>query len=783
MAKNSNFESNSSTLAELVESLDASEGFRKKVIEEFDSLPSVNFKEKYYSTFHQILNGKEEDPVRRNTGVRGALFEIDRINKINRQGLESLIVNNDTSSLQEIVVDEYRGFPNAPSSFTADENLPSRLPENVGEKLNRFYEHTTDANKWALKEGVGLNKVKSMFQDPNMVSFLQEMYEMGATEVKKKSPISLDVPIQRDKPYIYETKSFPRKIYGQFPSQINQLLKYQKAIDSELVTGATVEIDGRVDPAFLNWASGNYVNGFGEIPDVEILYSLPLPSGKEHRFILKSARKEGLRFQNENHLSDEDKKIIKGIQKSINDGSILNIISDLDAQDFEGIEPEHVKNPSLISDVNEFEKYENFRLESLWNKLRQKYNDSLINDNNNLNAYSLSANEENIEKMIRNYQAYLRQNPEIAKVKKSYLVEEEQIPSLVEKTMSLVECIREYETKRQISEIKHDIRERRTEKGYNGLPEGVALDVDHIIIDAIQEINKKDGKVKRSYNDISRFKTADELENYLETAKSKRYIEAKVYDPKTEKISTIKSSRGGDKAVLDLEKKILEDNIQRLEEEREKKNMGINKKIHLYQNGIQKLESEKNEKIEEAKKAKDYEALKTISGEYNSRIFEEKQNLENEYKSLIGENRYKQITSRITNIIDQDILKFIYVVNADESVIVDEEIVRGEVSGRASHSELAQGRNVYGAGELIYSKHNCNFNSFEEWSKFRKEIEEKPTWKLTEINNGSGHYRPSPETLTYVKNVLDQNYNIDVSNARLVNTLVRGAQIKDMDVF
>ena len=38
-------------------------------------------------------------------------------------------------------------------------------------------------------------------------------------------------------------------------------------------------------------------------------------------------------------------------------------------------------------------------------------------------------------------------------------------------------------------------------------------------------------------------------------------------------------------------------------------------------------------------------------------------------------------------------------------IILDEEIIRGSsTSGRAAHSELAQGQNIYGAGELAFAK-------------------------------------------------------------------------------
>ena len=61
----------------------------------------------------------------------------------------------------------------------------------------------------------------------------------------------------------------------------NQALKYQTAIERGVVSGATIEVRGRIDIDFLAWAMGTAIDDPGAVPDVEIVYTVDLPSGKE----------------------------------------------------------------------------------------------------------------------------------------------------------------------------------------------------------------------------------------------------------------------------------------------------------------------------------------------------------------------------------------------------------------------------------------------------------------------------------------------------------------------
>ena len=112
-----------------------------------------------------------------------------------------------------------------------------------------------------------------------------------------------------------------------------------------------------------------------------------------------------------------------------------------------------------------------------------------------------------------------------------------------------------------------------------------------------------------------------------------------------------------------------------------------------------------------------------------------------------------------------ELAKFAYVATSDGETIADEEVIRGgTTTGRAAHSELAQGRNVYGAGENVFSKTSDG------------------NWVLTEINNGSGHYRPSASVLPYVKNLIASK-GVDTTFARTRDAIMRGTPLVDVTIL
>lgn len=722
---------------------------RQKFSELIQDIPK-ELQAKYAKTLEGILNNKDEVAVR--TSMRGLIFELSRINTLTRQGLEQVDLN--LKIPQEV---EYVGFAKSTKDFN---------------------------------------------QEPTQ---------------KVKSPIQLDVPVVRNgEPYVYEAKSFPRMQYGSLSTQRNQLLKYQTAIEQGVVEGATVEIKGRIDPELLKWASGTNIAETGRIPDVEIIYTFDLPSGAEYRFVLKRSRKDnGLNFQNEGRAPTpeatlkvikeknpqefekmvrafgseeealeklkEDRKIINGLQRAVLDRSIVDILAGVDIEDPPQELQPHLADPMTIKSADLFDQYESLRKESIYKKLLAKR--EIINVDNKRSAYSESATREYVEKSLREYQDYLSQNPEMARIKKAYILNgEDAIQEAIYKVMSAVEKVRSFELQRmqEEEEPNSDTREKRANTGYTGQPEGVALDMEHFIIDAIQEVNKKKGQIGRTYENPGRFKKVESLKEYLPN-QDRRYLEITIYDPvsgKSEKNIDVNETH-----IKRTVAEILRENLKRTEErlqqiatrfeelnQKTEKTLEESEEIRflvgrlrareMHERNIatirKQIEDLRLEKTERVKAEKDNTKKKSLASEYDDRISLSMEKLTDLYKEVLGgDKEWNKIAKRITEKIDQNIIKFIYTVNAIGEVIVGEEIIRGEVSGRAAHSELAQGRNIYGAGELAFTK------------------DADGKWMLTEINNGSGHYRPSVLTLPYVKNLIESK-GIDTIKVEMRDTLLRG---------
>lgn len=723
---------------------------REEFVKFYEALPSEELKKKFMKDLESMLAQPNE--VRITTGLQGIIFEMSRIKTIIDQDLEVL-------------------------DFEAQELVNAN---GKGKYTYRGYEKGDHA-----------------FDNPPAVD--------------KPINIQLDVPIVRERingekvPFVYETKSFPRRMYGKEPETRNQLLKYQKSVELGLVSGAVLELKGRIDPNFLGWAIGTAIDDPGAIPDLEIIYTLPLPSGAEYRFPLKMSRKENgnLKFHNESkQYSEKDKQIIAGIQNALISKDKRIITAILIDDNIEDSEVSKELRPFLgrleeIEDLGIFNEYENKRLEGIYQKAESAQK-SVINETNENSAYSEHVDEAFISQMARKYQEYLRENPEIAKMKRSYTIStdlsteqyEQAVQKVIDNIVQKVGSIRSVELARISSE--EGSRKQRKKMGYVGLPEGVALDVEHIMLDAILEVNKRKDQKGRSYDNFEeRFFDVVRLQQFLSDPKlDRRYQELVIFDPlagdEAKKHQRLKDA--SEQKIAQCEANVLLDNIKRAEkvieqmrerveqlssldnstEEQRRERSTLQKRINnsakridMVQGEIGKLKSAKKEEVERTDKEKKASVAKTFDKEINTL----REKLVALYKETMGGERiWNMISRRITERIDRNIIKFIYAVDAGGAARMDEEKFGGAITGRAAHSELVGGRNVYGAGELAFTKVADG------------------RWNLTEINNGSGHYRCSAQTLEYVKNVFD-SLGMDTDKAILRDALLRGGmEIRDLSL-
>lgn len=282
---------------------------RKRVGELFMNIPP-----KLHNRYLKRIQGtfSESDDIAKESGLGGVIFELEKINELIQTKNEKV-----DFELQPLKID-FMGF---------------------GRKVS-----------WN-------NVLNPKPEDPNPMELLE------------KNSVDFDVPITRNgKPYIYEVKKYGRMSYGSKPSSINQLLKYQEAVNQGKVEGATFEFKGRIDGNFVSW-----LKQYGEtLTNVEIVYILELPSGQEHRFVLKPSNKSAIKFSNPEISTDDDREVVEGINRSIAEGTILDDVSNVDyrkaPEDLIGA----VTNPMMnIKTKDQLSRYEQFVREQIYGNLKR----------------------------------------------------------------------------------------------------------------------------------------------------------------------------------------------------------------------------------------------------------------------------------------------------------------------------------------------------------------------------------------------------------------------------
>lgn len=719
----------------------------------------------YLKRIESALVLAEKSPVNAAAQVDGVLFELSRIARVVQQGLEQI---DPHQALQEEVA--YRGYDTKEQDFSEKRLKP------------------------------------------------------------KKSMISSDVPIIRlvknkageeeYKPYVYETKCYPRMVYGASAADRNQVLKYQQAIEDGRIAGATVEIAGRVDPAFLTWLIGESIIDRGAAPDIDIIYSLELPSGSEYRLVLNGGQHQhGLHFSNEQGpYTRDDMQVISGIFASVLDHSIIDILTSNEVKD-----PSDTLRPLLddpytkITSLPAFNEYTEGRKTAMQQAFQKKAEEVAINDKNERSSVEILAHSEQeqetaIGQIFDHLQHSLEHDPGLKQMRDRYAVQDPAIrQEIIEVAHAMVRKVGTYETERAASSTQP----RRP--GYRGKPEGVALMVDSIVFDAVYNVLRgKKGEQPRSYDQPERFTkvTPDNIMDYLAT-QNRTYHTCEVYDPVTDTSETFVGD-GTDEARRPIEKRkvrILEENERRLkeafaktlathharEQELEEKVErtaaeahelrqlagrsntllreidNLEKSIEARKEHLKALSKDRGALDKELKKASPEAkpALLQRAAELTSLLRQRSEESRQTHqraqerinalrKQMIGTRTWNEFEIRVVSEKIRNLIKFIYVITADGEAILCEEVVKGNSRKRATHSEVARGRNVYGAGEIVFEK-------------------VAGAWIAKELNNGSGHYRPGRLTLPYVTHVVGKN--IDLADCEVQDVLTRGISVPEYNAI
>ncbi len=170
----------------------------------------------------------------------------------------------------------------------------------------------------------------------------KQSLEEAPRDTAVKVKIQNDVPILRQTehgllPYVVEAKCAQLHPYGQaygFGKNVkgwlgadapNQLLRYQFAIDQGKIAGATLELKGPVHSRMLEWMLHGLDGQGTRIPDLEVVWSLPLPSGAHARVWLKQGPGNG-RLLRESVENPADQPALEAFQRARSDFDALKRI-------------------------------------------------------------------------------------------------------------------------------------------------------------------------------------------------------------------------------------------------------------------------------------------------------------------------------------------------------------------------------------------------------------------------------------------------------------------------
>lgn len=203
----------------------------------------------------------------------------------------------------------------------------------------------------------------------------------GKAKKYTKSGIDNDVPVIPGR--VWELKRYPRLEFGSSDQAYNQVLKYQEAIRQGHFDAATIEVSGNVDPVFLRAIrTGQGPGGIKlEAPNVEVLYSFTLPTGREVVIPLKEGspregsdqQQKSLRYPPLSELNPQERAIVLGMERALADGKYelfgSRLVTEADfagsphADSLQKAVRDGAVDPKLITDVAVFKEFERLNTE------------------------------------------------------------------------------------------------------------------------------------------------------------------------------------------------------------------------------------------------------------------------------------------------------------------------------------------------------------------------------------------------------------------------------------
>jgi hypothetical protein len=616
-----------------------------------------------------------------------------------------------------------------------------------------------------------------------------EIEEERAAVLKKHNgnfPIILgpDHWIMTDAGWSVRSQGFGFRIpYGQFAHVRLDLEKAQTLIEGGSCAQYSVEIRGRIDKDFLHWLSGEVYNGHDPLPDIELIYVFSLPSGREHSFVLKGARNYSLmQHADLGSYSEEDRRIIEAAGAHFVDPynkSSMSILIGFRIQDYPEDLWDSLAHSEEISDIQTYRS-----LRSLWDqsiaaqflesaahpkhiRAHQEFASEDLTDWNNFRAHCSKRLSEIPDQQPFHPPEYFR-------------VSDSERQELLQTAVPKLFAIFNDEHARVAKEEVNGIHLQRIALGFEGSPQGYPLPIDHMLMDAVIDLRKRQRYVKRvareegvpesavaipedigrSYQESSKFFSVDELpERLAELDKDPRFgrkICLRLYDPLLEE-------RYREYPIVDrgkLKDFMFETNHERMRPAVEEMKRTLRaEELDSKLSSIERLSSKILRQLltdADARIAKLHEEAKLLEEFRKKEIPKMRTQLDidgvdatkrdqiiqaaKEKNRSATKNNGQQLTSALeraevlyqtfmladfmkvglrgSSIIDQDIVKCVYAIGANGEPILSFELPGGTRDMRATHSELLRGRCMYAGGELILSRHDEIFHAVPLWDDF-----------------------------------------------------------------
>jgi hypothetical protein len=556
-----------------------------------------------------------------------------------------------------------------------------------------------------------------------------------------------------EQPFIYKAKYTPVRQFGEIDKDNkdphfdrNQLLKYNEAIKKGLICGAAVEIRGLISPEFLDWACGTDVFERSDIPHVQLIYNMPLPSGAEYRFTFKKTvyLEEELMIENDpSQFTQEDLEVIKGIENALSSGNqfqLTEIMSGEGVFKDKGSLTQQFQSfacPAKEDQLKDPEYYDNYlammRL-GIWRRasmIRPEIYNHNVDTILAVENKGIENDYDAITARIEEFQA------EVNSKNKAYYLGEQGTAEYDARAQAVTERVAA-----RLQSIRENIPQEISQ-----VPEGCyALSVSTIIKDCVIETLLTEKGITPKRLQLGEQQEArlsiDDLISTLDERKESEMIDVMEFDPLTSGGKKLKIFPALDMQAAAKKQQIaIRTNLSRFKKHVEKRMLKPSEKPRFaeHREEINALEFETKEN---RKRLTDITSKRVKSARGETKFLKENI-LRNEAKlfSLVEECLDPSTQESMfigTKLENKNRLRFIYVVDRNNQITLMEETKsQSKSKNRYNHGDLNDDGMVKGAGEVILEK---PIGSEE--------------WQIIEINNGSGHYRPPSDTLRQVKTCL-----------------------------